>query len=150
MARQKAENKIPIKDDPEKIMISPKGHVTIFLEGHPVRIRLDFSDMADADTYLNRSLLGAMAQDGMNFNYLRVAFYFGIRKMNKSLNVRSVQQAGRMITGRNMEYISRGIAAALKASGLVPEDEEYEAEAEADAEVLPVAVEIANGIEGNP
>ena len=114
---------------------SPKGFVTAETPAGPMRLRLGFSELADADEYLGRALVGAIHADPMNLHHLRVAFYFGTRELNKG--VRSVKQAGRMLEGMALQEISEIIIGALKESGVLPEeeiDEEFEGEAAAHQE----------------
>lgn len=112
------------------IRTNPKGFVTVELPGGDVRLRLGISEVADADEYLGRALIAAMSADPLNFNNLRVAFYFGMRELNR--NVRSVKDAGRILEGANLETISEAIFSALRESGIVPDVQEEEEQVEGE------------------
>jgi hypothetical protein len=106
----------------DKIQVNPQGWVALDLPRDKVRLRLGFSELADADEFLGRSTMSALAADPMNMHTLRVLFYFASRKLNKT--VKSMKGAGEMLEGAELEIISEGLFAALRQSGLIPETEE--------------------------
>lgn len=98
----------------------PRGWVVLELPGGPVRLRFGFSELADADEYLGRALLGAMAADALNFHLIRVAFYFASRKLNKG--IRSVKGAGQLLEGAKLTEVSEAISEAMRIGGITEEE----------------------------
>jgi len=60
----------------------------------------------------------------MNFNLIRVAFYFGMRRANKSLRLRSIREAGEMLEGTPLESLAEAISDALIAGGVLPDEDD--------------------------
>ena len=121
---------------------NPKGHAKIELADGTMRLRLGFSELADADEYLGRSLVSSITSDPLNFHTIRVAFYFAARMANKNLRIRSVKEAGRMLEGTDLETISTAIMEALRAGGTIPEEDIEEPDEE---EVLSLSPEEPTG-----
>lgn len=102
-----------------------KGHATLRIEEEDYRLRFGFSEIADADEYLGKSIIQALQDDPNNFHLVRVAFYFATREGNKS--IRSVKQAGKVLEKADMEEAGNALFEAMKASGLGDEEEPGEA-----------------------
>lgn len=114
------------------IRVSPKSHIVVKLPKGPVKMRLGFSEVADADQYLGQALVGAMTSDPMNFHNMRVAFYFASRELNKG--IRNVKEAGKLLEGVELEFISEFLTVALREGGILPEIDEEEEDPEEIAE----------------
>lgn len=106
-------------------MANAKGHTTLRIgvngEAKEYRLRLGFSEIADADEFLGRSLIQSMQEDPSNFHYIRTAFYFAVRE--NASDIRSVKQAGKVLENADgFEEVGRALFDAIKASGLIDED----------------------------
>lgn len=117
----------------KSIRVSPRGFITVDLPSGPLRMRLGFSEMADADEFLGRSLMGALSSDPLNFHNLRVAVYFAAREQNTG--IKSVKAVGKLLEGIDLEVLSEAVGTALRAGGILKDVEETaEAEEESPGE----------------
>lgn len=101
-------------------MANAKGFTTLSVDGEDYRIRLGFSEIADADEFLGRSIIAAMSTDPYNFHLVRTLFYFATREHTKKIN--SVKQAGKVLGDADMEEAQKLMWEAMKASGVVQDD----------------------------
>jgi hypothetical protein len=100
--------------------MSPKGHATLKVGEKEYRLRLGFSEIADADEFLGRSLTSAFTSDPGNFHILRTAFYFAARGQH---GMKGVKDAGHVLDSVDIVQLGEAILGALKAGGLIGEAE---------------------------
>ena len=102
-------------------MANAKGFTTLRIGEEEYRLRLGFSEIADADEYLGKSVLQAIQDDPKNFHLARVLFYFAAREGTK---IRGVKEAGRILGNAKPDEIEEALLGALMASGAAEEEEE--------------------------
>lgn len=110
-----------------KIVTNPNGSITVGLpSGDSIRIRLGLTELADADEHLGKSTMQSLATDPTNFHVIRVTIYFGAREQNKG--IRSIRQVSKLLEGIELKDLADLVSAALKAGGVLKNDDEEEGE----------------------
>ena len=111
--------------EPE-VIVKPQGYVLLKLETESIAIKLDFNAMADADEHLGKAALACFVDDPMNLATIRALFYFGIREQRT--DVKSVRDAGKLLSGLSLDIISNAVVTAMEVSGVMKKEDLEEAE----------------------